>query len=424
MGLNHGALVIGGGVAGMTAALAIADQGFDVHLVERSCELGGHARHVRSLPEGGSPQALLHDLFRRTIGHPRISVYLGTSVQAVNGFVGNFKTTLGANGSAVEVEHGVVVVATGADELKPTEYLYGEDPRVVTQVELEAEIDTGNANAKTVVMIQCVGSRDAEHPYCSRLCCAHAIRNALKMKELRPETDIFVLYRDVRTYGFRESLYTRARKAGIRFIRYEPERKPEVARHEERLRVTVYDPILQVQLAIDCDKVALSAAVVPLATSQDLGKLLKVPLNQDKYFLEAHLKLRPVEFATDGVFLCGLAHSPKGLDETLAQASATAARAATILSKESMPLEAAISHVVDANCDGCAYCIDPCPYKALTLIEYMRNGEIKKTVETNEALCKGCGVCQGTCPKQGIYIRNFRLDQLGAMVQAALEPIP
>ena len=420
--LQHDALVIGGGVAGMTAALALADQGFLVHLVERESELGGHARHVRYLPEGEDPQLFLTGMIDRVLGHPRITTHRATTVVGIDGFVGNFKTKLSANGDTEEVEHGVVIVATGAQTYTPVEYLYGQDDRVLTQVEFERMLAAGEVEAENVVMIQCVGSRDDERPYCSRLCCTHAIRNALRLKELRPRANVFVLYRDVRTYGFREKHYRLAREKGVRFIRYEPERKPSVAAGDGKLRVEVWDPILERTLAIDCDRLVLSAAVVARTDGRELAQMLKVPLNQDRFFLEAHLKLRPVDFATEGVFLCGLAHSPKGLDETVVQAMAAASRAATILAKDELPLEAAISEVIDANCDGCAYCIDPCPYHALTLIEYMASGAIKKTVETNEALCKGCGVCQATCPKRGIFVRHYKLDQIEAVMEAALEP--
>jgi heterodisulfide reductase subunit A len=420
--LSHAAMVIGGGVAGMTAALALADQNFHVHLVERDAELGGHARHVRFLHDGQDPQDFLSKTISRTLGHPLITTHLGTTVAGIDGFLGNFKTRLSKNGATEEVEHGVVVVATGADIHKPAEYLYGQNDHVVTQVEFEQKIAAGDVTADTVVMIQCVGSRDDERAYCSRICCGHAVRNALKLKELRPQANVFVLYRDIRTYGFNEPYYRLAREKGVRFIRYEPERKPVVSATQGTLRVEAWDPILERTLAIDADLVVLSAAVVARPDGKDLAQMLKVPLNQDRFFLEAHLKLRPVEFATEGVFLCGLAHSPKALHETIAQATATASRAATILAKDNLTPESAISEVIDENCDGCAYCIDPCPYHALTLIEYMRGGQIKKTVETNEALCKGCGVCQATCPKDGILVKHYKLDQIAAVVEAALVP--
>jgi heterodisulfide reductase subunit A len=420
--LNHETLVVGGGVAGMTAALALADQGFGVHLVERESELGGHARHVRYLFNGHDPQEFVAQMVKRTMAHPRITTHLQAKVAGVDGFVGNFKTRLASNGDGTEVEHGAVIVATGAEIYKTAEYLYGQNDKVLTQVELEQRLSVGEVAADTVVMIQCVGSRDTDRPYCSRLCCSHAIRNALKLKELRPQANVFVLYRDIRTYGFSEQYYLLAREKGVRFIRYEPEAKPVVSATEGGLRVEARDPILGRMLAIDCDLLVLSTAVVARTEGQELAQMLKVPLNQDRFFLEAHLKLRPVDFATDGVFLCGLAHSPKNLEETIAQATAAASRATTLLAKDSLTPESAISQVVDENCDGCAYCIDPCPYHALTLIEYMRNGAIKKTVESNEALCKGCGVCQATCPKNGIFVKHYRIDQIAAVVEAALEP--
>ncbi|MBN2493754.1 MAG: FAD-dependent oxidoreductase [Deltaproteobacteria bacterium] len=421
MSPNHEALVIGGGVAGMSAAIGLADQGFQVHLVEREPELGGHARHVHFLPRGEEPKAFLAERIDRVTSHPRIKLYLGSVLKSVEGFVGRFTSTIVTNGTQHGIEHGVVIVATGAGMLETEEYLYGKDERVISQVAFESELAAGECELDNVVMIQCVGSRDDERPYCSRLCCNHAIRNALKLKELKPQANVFVLYRDVRAYGFREQLYTLAREKGVRFIRYEPERKPEVSQAGEKLRVEVDDPILQSRLAIDCDRLVLSLAVVPREDTENLAKMLKVPINQEKFYLEAHMKLRPVDFASEGIFLCGLAHSPKDLSETVAQAMGAAGRASTILANEELPLESAISEVVDANCDGCAYCIDPCPYDALTLLEYKRKGEIKKTVQTNEALCKGCGVCQATCPKQGIFVRSFKLDQLNAMVEAALE---
>jgi heterodisulfide reductase subunit A len=270
-------------------------------------------------------------------------------------------------------------------------------------------------------MIQCVGSREEARPYCSRICCSQAVKNAIALKNIRPETDVYVLYRDVRTYGFREEHYRQARDKGVRFIRYEEDQKPEVSVKDGSLTVSCVDPILNVPVRMDCDMLVLAPAIVPNQGVDEVGKLFKIPLNQDKFFLEAHMKLRPVDFATDGVFMCGLAHCPKSVEESIAQADAAAARAATILSKDEIELEATISHVVDENCDGCAYCIDPCPYSALTLIEYMYKGDIKKTVERDGALCKGCGVCMATCPKKGIFIRGFKLEQLGVMVEAALE---
>jgi heterodisulfide reductase subunit A len=273
---------------------------------------------------------------------------------------------------------------------------------------------------KCVVMIQCVGSRDSERPYCSRVCCAEAIKNALRIKALSPQTHVYVLYRDIRTYGFRESYYTQARQQGVVFIRYEENRKPEVSRNGHGLEVTVFDETLGMRVKIPADLVVLSAGIQPHEENKQIAQFLKIPLNNEGFFLEAHMKLRPVDFMTDGVFLCGLAHSPKTIEESILQAQAAAARAATILARDSIELEANISQVIDESCDGCAYCVGTCPFKAITLLEYMWQGSVKKVVETNESICKGCGCCQATCPKNGILIRGFTLDQIRAQINAAL----
>jgi heterodisulfide reductase subunit A len=270
-------------------------------------------------------------------------------------------------------------------------------------------------------MIQCVGSRDDGRPYCSRVCCTVAIKNALMIKALFPGTNVYILYRDIRTYGFKESSYTEARKKGVMFVRYEEDRKPEVSRNPHALQVTVFDQTLGMPMLISADLVVLSAGIDPNEGNKEVAQFLKVPLNSEGFFLEAHMKLRPVDFMTDGVFLCGLAHSPKTIDESILQAQAAAARAATILAQDSLEMEANISQVVDENCDGCAYCVDTCPFKSITLVEYMWQGSIKKIVETNESTCKGCGCCQATCPKNGIFIRGFTLDQIRAQIEAALE---
>jgi heterodisulfide reductase subunit A len=419
--VNHDALVIGGGAAGMTAALELAEQGFETYLLEKDDQLGGNLRRVNFLLNNDSPQAKLQSLIEEVQNHPKIHIYTESEILNFEGSVGNFRTEFRSNGDARTIEHGAVIVATGAEEYKPTEYLYGQDDKVMTQLELEEKSTNGNIGAKSVVMIQCTGSREEARPYCSRICCSEAIKNALKIKEKSPDTDVFVLYRDLRAYGFNEAYYTEARDKGVRFIRFEDNDKPEVSPDNGRLKVSVYNPILDAKLAINCDLLALSAATVPRDENKDLAQKLKVPLTEDGFFLEAHMKLRPVDFPTDGIFLCGLAHSPKLIDESIAQGSAAAARASTILSKEQIELEAAISEVVDEKCDGCAYCIDPCPYDAFTLIEYMKGGAVKKTVESDPAKCRGCGVCMATCPKQGIFVRNFKPEQTSAMVDAALE---
>ncbi len=421
IGVNHDVLVIGGGIAGMTAALELAKQGFETYLLEKDGQLGGNLRRIKIFLNGENPESILQSLIEEVQNHPQIHIYTGSEILNFEGSVGNFRTEFSANGDVHFINHGVVIVATGAQEYKPTEYLYGQDEMVMTQLELEEKLSNDNIEVKAVVMILCTGSREEPRLYCSRVCCSQAIKNALKIKEKSPNTNVFVLYRDVRTYGFNEAYYSKAREKGVRFIRYEVNGKPQVSRDNGQLNVSVHDQLLDTEININCDLLALSAATIPRDTNKDLAQKLKLPLTEDGFFLEAHMKLRPVDFASDGIFLCGLAHSPKLIDESITQASATAARASTILSKQKIQLEAAISEVVDENCDGCAYCIDPCPYDAITLIEYMKEGAVKKTVESDPAKCRGCGVCMATCPKLGIYVRNFKPEQISAMVEAALE---
>lgn len=427
--VTKAALVIGGGIAGMTSSLDLASQGYDVFLLEKEQELGGNLKRIHYLLDGENPQEELATLIGKVKGNGKIQVFTGAAIGKVDGSIGHFRTMIRTNGEEREVEHGVVIVATGAKEYVPKEYSYGADERVLTQLELERRLaadgkrflSAGRNPPKTVVMIQCVGSRDEERPYCSRVCCSHAVKNALKIKELSPETNVYVLYRDIRTYGFREGYYTKARQQGVAFVRYDESRKPEVAKNGNGLSVGVHDQVLGIPIEIPADLVVLSAGTVPHEESKAVAQLFKIPLNQDGFFLEAHLKLRPVDFATDGIYLCGLAHSPKTIDESIVQAGAASAKASVILSNDSLELEANISHVIDENCDGCAYCVDPCPFKAVTLIEYMWKGQVKKTVEINESVCKGCGTCMATCPKKGIYVRGFTLEQIGAQITAALD---
>lgn len=415
------ALVIGAGLAGMTSALELANAGFEVHLVEKENEPGGNLRRIHYLLDGEKPQDELNAIIKKVKENHGIHLYTGAAIESIEGSIGNFKTKVSANGNSGEFEHGVVIVASGANEYTPEEYLYGRDDRVVTQLEFEKRLAVDEMKLpETVVFIQCVGSRSKERPYCSRLCCIESVKTALKIKDISPHTNVYVLYRDVRTYGFKESYYTRAREQGVLFLRYEEERKPEVSTNGSGLQVEVFDQVLQLPVAIPAGLVILAAGIVPNEENETIAKFLKVPLTTDKFFLEAHMKLRPVDFAVDGIFLCGLTHSSKRIEESIVQARAAASRAATVLSRDSILLEAKISRVVDENCDGCAYCIEPCPYNALTLIEYMRKGTVKKTVETNESACKGCGCCQATCPKKGIYISGFKLEQIAAQVDAAL----
>jgi heterodisulfide reductase subunit A len=347
---------------------------------------------------------------------------VNAALAEIVGSIGNFesKVRVGGNGSCVQIKHGVVIVATGADVYTPKEYLYQQDARILLHDEVEAQIAENTFEGKSVAFIQCVGSRDGEHPYCSRTCCSETIKHALKLKERRPETQVYVLYRDMRTYGFRETYYTQARRLGVTFIRFADNTPPVVSGHNGRLSVTVHAETVNETVTLLVDKVILAPATVPRKSNRELAQLLKIPLGEEGFFLEAHRKLRPIDFATQGIFLCGNAHSPLGIDETVSQSSGAATRAATILSREYIDIDPIVSHVVEKNCDGCAFCVDPCPFKALSIVEYSVLGEIKRRVQVNESLCKGCGSCMATCPKQGIYVWHFRPGMLSSQVNAAL----
>jgi heterodisulfide reductase subunit A len=411
-------LVIGGGVSGMTAALELAEQGFGVHLVEREKQLGGHLRTVHYLLEGQeNPKEKLDALTKEIMENGNIQVHLDSEVAELSGFVGNFKSKIKQHGGEEkEVEHGVVIVATGAIEYKPTEYLYGKDQRVMTQHELEEKLANEKLTAKNVVMIQCVGARNEERPNCARICCGQAIKNALKIKTLSPETEVYVLFKDVRSYGFKEDYYREAASKGVLFINYEDERKPQVTNDGGKLKVTFWEPVIKEEVQIEPDLVILSAATIPNPDNKRIGEMLKVPLAKDGFFLEAHMKLRPVDFATEGVFLCGMAHSPKYIDESIAQACGAAARATTILSKPTLEMEGIVANVDEDLCSGCRICEYLCPYGAVE----MRDKDGKPQAHVIEALCKGCGACGTACPTKAIIMGHFTTEEMLAQVKAAL----
>jgi len=410
-------LIIGGGVSGMTAALELAKHGFEVHLVEREKELGGHLRTLHYLLEGEDPREKLNNLTKAVMENEKIHVYLGAEVADVSGFVGNFKSHIKLqSGERKEIEHGIVIVATGAVEYKPTEYLYGKSPNVITQHELEEAIANGRFKAKSLVMIQCVGARNEERPNCSRICCGQAIKNALKIKEINPQTEVYVLYKDMRAYGFKEDYYREASTKGVLFVNYEDERKPKVTNENGKLKVTFWEPVLNEEVEIEPDLLVLSAATIPNPDNKRVAEMLKVPLTKDGFFLEAHMKLRPVDFATDGVFLCGMAHSPKYIDESIAQACAAAARATTILSKSTLEMEGIIANVNEDLCSGCRICEYLCPYGAIE----MKDKDGKITAHVIEALCKGCGACGTACPTKAITMGHFTTEEILAQVKAAL----
>ncbi|MCG2770042.1 MAG: NAD(P)-binding protein, partial [Anaerolineae bacterium] len=427
-------LVIGGGLSGMTAAVALAESGFETYLVEKDKELGGILRSIHYTLERRGVQTYLTELVNRVRDHPRIQVYTEAEIEEITGFVGNFRTTLASgNGRAepVVLEHGVVIVATGGQENKPTEYMYGENLRVVTQLELETMLETGEwkptdarehpVDGHRVVMIQCVESRQPDRPYCSRICCAEAVKNALHIKEASPNAEVFILYRDIRTYGFKEEYYSEARERGVIFIPYETEHKPTITKAStdgrEVLRVTVAEPALGGDIAIDADLVVLSVAVSPPPGNRNLAQMLKVPLNDDGFFLEAHAKLRPVDFATEGVFLCGLAHAPKFMEEHITQAHAAVARACTVLVKDTIEVEGTIARVNISRCSACGLCELICAYKAVE-VKVVNEGRGTLAAEVNQALCKGCGACAAGCRSGAIDLQGYTDSQIMAAISS------
>jgi len=421
--VNKAALVLGGGIAGMTCALSIAGQGHEVHLIEKDTDLGGTARRLHYTLEGLDVQTYLRDLVLKVYQNPSIHVYTDAIITEATGYVGNFVTSVKSEGRTTEIKHGAAVIAIGADEYKPTEYLYGEDERVMTLLELEGEIAGGTeslANSKTLVMIQCVGCRNEERNYCARVCCSQAVKNALKLKEINPEMDIYILFRDMRTYGFREDYYREASEKDVKFIRYEPDDKPKVEAVEEGgrpvLRVTVTDPVLGQKLAIDADTLALAAAVIPPAGNREISELFKVSLGPDDFFKEAHVKLRPVDFATDGVFLCGTAHYPKHIPEAINQAYGAAGRALTLLSHDIVTVSGSVCDVDEQKCIGCGACISACTYGAIAFRE-TRQG---KKAGVNPVICKGDGLCNAKCPTGAIFLKHFTDEELLSQIDAAV----
>ena len=419
------ALVIGGGVAGMAAAMSLADQSFQTVLLEKSDRLGGNAWKVNTTDQGEAIRPYLESLIQKVELHPNIKVLKNAQLKTAVGSVGSFVSEIQVNGDQRAVTYGVAVLATGGRESRPDEYLYGEDPRVVTHLEFDALLRDQPAElrkAQSVAFIQCVGSRDERRPYCSRVCCTHSVKAALSLKGLNPQMNVYVLYRDMRTYGAREDLYRKARDLGVIFIRYDLDRKPVVRRDGADLTIDVFDPILQMPVTIAADRLVLAAAVEANET-RELVELYKCAINADGFLNEAHPKLRPVDMSVDGLFVAGLCNYPKPLNETIAQAKAAAARAAIILSQTEMTLDAIKSFVTD-KCDGCALCLDVCPYRAIKLEDYAgADGRGHRRIATDPALCKGCGLCAATCPKGGVYVHGFTLDQLKAQVAAALEDV-
>jgi heterodisulfide reductase subunit A-like polyferredoxin len=419
LGITKKALVIGGGLAGMKSALGLARQGFASALVEKEPELGGNLRHIYSTLEGKDVQELLQATVKEVLSTPEITLFTSSEVKSIEGYLGNFRSLISTAGIDKEYEHGVVIVAVGAEEGQPTEYLYGKQKEVVTQREFEERLALRPEEIKAyrnVVMIQCVGSRTPDHPNCSRICCSVAVKNALKIKEVSPLTEVTVLYRDIRTYGLMEQYYALAREKGVRFVSFAADAKPELTTDSGNLKLKVRDLMIGTDTVITPDLVVLSSSVVPYDNS-GLAKMLKVPLTADKFFLEAHMKLRPVDFATDGVFLAGMAHFPKTISETIAQAGAAVARATAAIAKGYVTILPTISWVDPIRCIGCGLCESLCPFNAIRVVETEKG----KKSETIAASCKGCGICSASCPQQAVTIRHFADEELIAQIEALKE---
>jgi heterodisulfide reductase subunit A len=445
------AVVIGGGMAGITAALSLARRGFAVTLVEREPELGGILRHLHKLyPTGADAEELLQHHIAEVSNHPHVEVLTSAEVQDVRGYIGNYELVVHSRQLSMDlpVQAGIIIVATGAEEFKPLEsvegrpvglYGYGTDPRVVTQQELEqllAASDTEHA-PRTVVMIQCVGARDETRSYCGRTCCLTAIKNAILLKQQDPGTEVYILYRDIEVYGTHfEDYYAQARDLGVIFTRYTPKEPPQVVES----RVIVYDELLGARLGIPYDLLVLSTPLVPRPGARHLAQMLKVPVDEYGFFLEAHVKLRPLDFATDGVYLCGSAHWPAHLDEAISQGYGAAARAATILSKAQIRASGVVAHVQDYLCRGCERCAEVCEFGAVEFVELDGPGALsdpisglhgwtmvggqpasQRVARVNPVLCKGCGACAVVCPTSAMQASHFTSGQVAAMIQAALE---
>ncbi len=414
--INQTALVIGGGISGMSAAKNLAAQGYPTCLIEKSSALGGQARDIYQTWRGEDVQKNLTKLIQEVQSNPKIDVYLNTELKQVEGFVGNFKSSLQTNGNEKVLEHGIAIIATGASELKPDQFLYGKDTRVLTSLDLDRKFIRGDSilkKARSAVFVQCVGSRIKERPYCSKVCCTHSVLSALRLKEVNPEMDVHIVYRDMRTYGLREDLYREARAKGILFIRYDDNKELKVDKDEDELQVRFTSSVLNREMEIRPDLLILATAIVP-PKENPIAKLFKVPVNNDGFFVEAHVKLRPIDFATDGVFVCGLAHSPKPIDESIAHGLGAAARSVTLLSQKEMSGNAIVASIHPESCAGCQGCLKVCPYEAIRYLED------KKICEINEVICKGCGACAATCPSASAQLKRFTSKQIYAQIEKVM----
>jgi len=415
MEINQAVLVIGGGVAGMTAARTLSQQGYPTYLAEKNGQLGGQALYLNETWQGEKVGRFVEDLIAEVQNDEKINVLLNADIQNVDGFVGNFKTTVQADSETAVLEHGVAIIACGATEFKPDDYLYGQDDRVLSGLELQLELKKASPfeACRTAVFVQCVGSRIEERPYCSKVCCTRSIKSALELKTLNSEREIFILYRDLRSYGLREDLYREAREKGIKFIRYNNESGVTVSNNENGLRVEFTDRVLRRPMVIHSDVLVLASAMVP-EKNNALAPLFKVTQKADGFFAEAHVKLRPNDFATDGVFVCGLAHAPKPLDESIAQAQAAASRAVTLLSALQIAVSGTVALVDPGFCSQCGVCVSVCPYSAPKFNEKTGKAEIQAT------LCKGCGLCTASCRSGAIHLKGFETSQIMAMITSCM----
>jgi len=413
--INQSALVIGGGVAGLSAAQTLAAQGYKTFLVEKNGELGGQALNLHETWQSEPVGPFLERLIADVSSHENIEVFLNAKIAGVDGFIGNFKTTVESEGETRVLEHGVALIACGAEELKTDDYLYGRDQRVLTGLELQKKIKDGAElkDCRTVVFIQCVGSRIPERPYCSKVCCTQSVKSALSLKAENPQRDIYILYRDFRSYGLREDLYRQARSEGIKFIRYDSEREIGVTSNKNGLEITFADRVLKRKMVLTGDLLVLASAVVP-EKNNPLAQMFKVPQNDDGFFAEAHVKLRPNDFATDGVFVCGLAHAPKPIEESISQAQAAASRAVTVLSALEISVSGTVALVNPNFCSSCGVCVEICPYSAPKFNEKTGKAEVQST------LCKGCGLCVASCRSGAIHLKGFDTGQIMAMIQTCL----
>ena len=415
--VTQAGLVIGGGLAGMTAALGLADQGFPVHLVEKEKELGGHGQRLLKTWKDEDIGAFTAEVVQRVKEHPFISVHLESTVEEAEGFLGNFRSTIKCGEKTEVVEHGAVIIAIGASELRPSEYHFGRHPNIFVSMDLDQAIASDPGRFKDVraaVFIQCVGSRETQRPYCSKVCCTHSIQSALRLKELNPEMNICILFRDIRTYGEREGIYREARSKGILFFRYSLEAKPKVDIVDDNLRVTLKDQVLQAPVQIDADIITLASAVVPPADGKSVSRVYKLAMDEEGFFQEAHAKLRPVDFATDGVYMAGLAHGPKPVEESIAQAQAAAARAICLLAAKTIYTSAVVAYSEAAFCSGCGVCAEICPFGAASLDAKTGKAQI------NPAECKGCGLCVASCRSGALNLKGFDQAQTFAMIDEAL----